>query len=111
MSSKKFARKKKFETLSTHNSRKTPKKTKTSSRIKKIKNELRMLESRLENSEFKKTMLEEENTEILRRTADFVELERLKRENAERELDLVEKELQNINNKSYLGKKREFVNK
>ena len=70
-----------------------------------------MLESRLENSEFKKTMLEEENTEILRRTADFVELERLKRENAERELDLVEKELQNINNKSYLGKKREFVNK
>lgn len=64
-----------------------------------------MLESRLENSEFKKTMLEEENNEILRRTADFVELERLKRENAERELDLVEKELENINNKSYLGKK------
>ena len=64
-----------------------------------------MLESRLENSEFKKTMLEEENNEILRRTADFVELERLKRENAERELDLVEKELKNINNKSYLGKK------
>lgn len=88
----------------------TPNKSaKNSSRIKKIKNELKMLESRLENSEFKKTMLEEENNEILKRTADYMELERLKRENAERELDLVEQELKNINNKSYLGKHFAFA--
>ena len=91
-------------------SQKSIKSKKSSKKVKSIKKELKLLESRLNQSEKKKTLLKEENQSMVRLHRDMVELERLKRENAEKELMLVESELKSINQKRYLKEFQPEVN-
>ena len=76
-------------------------KIRTPTKRSSLQRELQKLEDRLDKSERKKMQLKEEKKSVLKATRDIVELERIKREDVERELKKVETELK------YLGRDSE----
>lgn len=69
-------------------------------RVEDIRNELKLLEMRLDKGECEKERIIRENESMLRLERDMAELERLRRQNMEKDLELVKSEIKVLSEKT-----------
>ena len=69
-------------------------------RVEDIRNELKLLEMRLDQGESEKERIIRENESMLRLERDMAELERLRRQNMEKDLELVKSEIKVLSEKT-----------
>lgn len=69
-------------------------------RVEDIRNELKLLEMRLDQGQSEKDRIIRENESMLRLERDMAELERLRRQNMEKDLELVKSEIKVLSEKT-----------